>query len=383
MKLKRKKVAVLGIGRVGETIALELSRYYETRAVDANGAALYCLETKSKETVTAVKADLRRPDEITAAIKDSDLVVVALPGHLGFNALKAVINAGKPAVDISFFPEDPFELDKLAKKKKVAAVVDCGVAPGLNNIILGRHYNRMKVTSFVCYVGGLPKARQWPYEYKAPFSPIDVLEEYTRPARIMENGKIIAKQALSDLEKIEFAKVGTLEAFNTDGLRTLLKTVKVPEMKEKTLRYPGHAGLMAVLRETGFFGKNPVLVRGKGNIEVAPIDVLAELLFPLWRLKPDEEEFTVMRLVVEGEEKGKPVKYVYDLYDEYDKTAGFTSMARTTGFTCVAAARLMLENKIKKTGIIPPEFLGMNRNHFEAIMEFLKEKNVKFEIKKY
>lgn len=382
MKSKRKKVAVLGVGRVGEAIAVELSRYYETRVVDVNESVFYCWETKLKKAVFAVKADLRQPDEITAAIKDSDLVVVALPGHLGFSALKAVINAGKPVVDISFFPEDPFELDELAKKKKVAAVVDCGVAPGLSNIILGHHYSKMKIKSFVCYVGGLPKARQWPYEYKAPFSPVDVLEEYTRPARIAENGKIIAKPALSDLEKIEFAKIGTLEAFNTDGLRTLLKTVKVPEMKEKTLRYPGHAGLMAALRETGFFGKNPVFVRGKSNIEVAPIDVLAELLFPLWRLKPDEEEFTVMRVIIEGEEKGKPAEYVYDLYDEYDKTSGFTSMARTTGFTCVAAARLMLENKIKKTGIIPPEFLGMNWNHFEAIMEFLKEKNVKFEIKK-
>lgn len=382
MKSKRKKVAVLGIGRVGEAIALELSRYCETRAVDANGVALCCLETKSKKAVVAVKADLRRPDEITAAVKDSDLVVIALPGHLGFNALKAVIDAGKPVVDISFFPEDPFALDELAKKRKVAVIVDCGIAPGLSNIILGHYCNRMKIKSFVCYVGGLPKARQWPYEYKAPFSPIDVLEEYTRPARVVENGKIITKPALSDLEKIEFTKVGTLEAFNTDGLRTLLKTVQVPEMKEKTLRYPGHAGFMAALRETGFFGKNPVLVRGKGNIEVAPIDVLAELLFPLWRLKPDEEEFTVMRAVIEGEEKGKSVKYVCDLYDEYDKTSGFTSMARTTGFTCVAAVRLMLENKIKKTGIIPPEVLGMNRNHFGAIMEFLKEKNVKFEIKK-
>lgn len=382
MKSKRKKVTVLGIGRVGEAIALELSGYYAVLAADADKNALEKIKLKARSKIKTAHINCNRPGDITAAIEDSDLVVVALPGHLGFNVLKTVINDGKPAVDISFFPEDPFDLDELAKKKKIAAVVDCGVAPGLNNIILGYHYKRMKIKKFVCYVGGLPKARQWPYEYKAPFSPIDVLEEYTRPARMAENGKIITKPALSDLEKIEFAEVGTLEAFNTDGLRTLLKTVKIPEMKEKTLRYPGHAELAAMFRETGFFGKNPVLVRGKGNVEVAPIDVLAELLFPLWRFKPGEEEFTVMRVIIEGKENGKAVKFVYDLHDEYDKISGFTSMARTTGFTCVAAARLMLENKIKKTGIIPPEFLGMNRNHFEAIMEFLKEKNVKIKMEK-
>lgn len=162
---------------------------------------------------------------------------------MGFCTLKTVIECGKDIVDISFFPEDPFKLDQLAKEKKVTAVVDCGVAPGCSNLILGYMASILDVIeSFSCYVGGLPRIRTWPYEYKTPFSPSDVIEEYNRPARLVDNGKVVTQPALSEVELIDLPGVGTLEAFNTDGLRTLIRTMKVPCMKEKTMRISRSCG---------------------------------------------------------------------------------------------------------------------------------------------
>src|SRR5690606_37486262 len=135
-------------------------------------------------------------------------------------------------------------LDALAKEQGVTAVVDCGLAPGLGNILFGRLNEELdSIDTFLCHVGGLPVVRRKPYEYAAVFSPLDVIEEYTRPARFIENGALVVRPALSDVEKMDLPGVGTLEAFNSDGLRTLAVTMKAPNMKEKTLRYPGHVGL--------------------------------------------------------------------------------------------------------------------------------------------
>lgn len=376
-KNKNNEIAVLGAGRVGKTIALELAQSFKIKAADADEKAIK--ELSEFANIKTVKSDLSDPKEIKTVIKNSVLVINALPGHLGFRALKSIIETGKPAVDISFFPENPFSLDKLAKKKKVAAIVDCGIAPGMSNIILGHHYEQMKIENFICYVGGLPKARLWPYQYKAPFSPSDVIEEYIRPARMMENGKIISKSALSELEHIEFKKIGTLEAFNTDGLRTLLTTIKIPLMREKTLRYPGHSEYIKVLAETGFFDKKPLDIKGE---KIIPLELTAKLLFPLWKLSKNEEEFTVMRIVIEGKEKNRPIRYTYDLYDQYEKETGLTSMARCTGYTATAIANLFLENQIKEKGIIPPEFIGMDKGKFKWIINYLSRKNIVFKIAK-
>ena len=227
-----KRISVLGAGMVGSAIAIDLSKAFKVKAADVSSKNLSKLKKYSHLQLAEV--DLSSAQNIKKVIEDADIVVCAVPGFMGFNTIKTIIEQKKNLVDISFFGEDPFELDKLAKKNNVTAIVDCGVAPGLGSIILGYHNKRMKIKSFECYVGGLPKKKVPPFEYKAPFSPIDVIEEYTRPARFIENNKLIVKPALSDLEQIDFPPVGILEAFNTDGLRTLIKTMKIPNMKEKT-----------------------------------------------------------------------------------------------------------------------------------------------------
>jgi lysine 6-dehydrogenase len=370
------RIIVLGCGLVGRAIATDLAKNHEVTSVDINEDALSAVRAKGVSTITA---DLSNSALIAKHIQHFDLVIGAVPGFMGFNTVKTVIEAGKNMVDISFFPEDPFELDALAKKQNVTIVTDCGVAPGMGNIILGFHNKRMKVDSYECLVGGLPVAREWPFEYKAVFSPIDVIEEYIRPARYIQNKALVVKEALSDPELINFPGIGTLESWNSDGLRSLIKTMPdIPNMIEKTLRYPGCIEYLRVMREAGFFSYDTVEVNG---VPIRPIDVTAKLLFPKWKLKPGEEEFTVMRIRVEGVEEGTPIKYIYNLLDYTDKHTGVLSMARTTGYTCNAVANLILDGKFSRKGICPPEYVGEDHGNLTAVMQYLKNRGVNYDVR--
>jgi saccharopine dehydrogenase-like NADP-dependent oxidoreductase len=364
------KVVVLGAGMVGRVMAVDLAGDFDVTSVDVSPANLDHLRESS---VKRVQADLTAGGAVRDLVAGFDLVVGAVPGWMGFAALAEVIEAGKNVVDISFFPEDALRLDAAARKAGVTAVVDCGVAPGMSNMILGYHAARMNVSRFECYVGGLPVRREFPFEYKAPFSPADVIEEYTRPARYVENGHLIVKPALSDVEHMDFADVGTLEAFNSDGLRSLLTTMKVPNMIEKTLRYPGHVEHIRALRDSGFFGTEEIDVRGR---KLRPLDATSAVLFKHWLLHEDDDEFTVMRIIVDGDESGRPKRVEYNLFDRRDRTTGFSSMARTTGFPATAVARLILTGRFKRTGVCPPELLGADEAVFRAVLEELARRNV-------
>lgn len=368
--MNTKRVVVLGAGMVGSALAADLCREAEVTAVDANRHRLDALAA-AHPLATRV-ADLRDPAAVRAAVAGADLALGAVPGFMGFATLRAVIEAGVNAVDISFFDEDPFELAALAQSKGVTAITDAGVAPGLSNLVLGYEAEHMGVESFRCLVGGLPVRRGWPWQYKAPFSPVDVLEEYTRPARLVEHGAVVVKPALSEPELVEIDPVGTLEAFNTDGLRTLLRTMHVPQMVEKTLRYPGHIEYVRVLGESGFLDTEPVQVGGNS---VRPIDLTAALLFPRWRLAPGEPEFTAMEITLRGMKDGQPRMVVYRLFDRTD-AEGVSSMARTTGYTCTAIARLVLGGVFTRVGICPPEVVGAAPGCFERVVVDLAARGV-------
>lgn len=371
----KKKITVLGAGMVGRAIAADLSSHFEVTSADLSEQNLE--QIRKSNGVKTRRVDFANTRQIQQAVAGADLVVGAVPGFLGFNMLKAVLEAKKNIVDISFFPEDPFALDKLARKNKVTAIVDCGVAPGMDNIILGYHHERMEVQHFLCLVGGLPIERNMPWQYKAPFSPVDVIEEYTRPARLVEDGKIVTKPALSEPEFLHFDNIGTLEAFNTDGLRTLLK-LNIPDMAERTLRYPGHIDLMKTLRDAGFFSSETIEIKGA---KVRPVDVAGKILFPQWKYKAGEEDCTVMRVVVEGKEGGKKKTYTYDLFDRYNGKTKTSSMARTTGYTAAAAVHLLANGTFKEKGIIAPEMLGADEACFKFMFEYLKERGVVYKVK--
>jgi lysine 6-dehydrogenase len=188
----------------------------------------------------------------------------------------------------------------------------------------------------------------------------------------------VVKEALSDPELINFPGVGTLESWNSDGLRSLIRTMpEIPDMIEKTLRYPGCIEYLRVLREAGFFSYEPVHVNG---VAIRPIDVTARLLFPKWKLQPGEEEFTVMRIRIKGIENGKNKEYVYNLLDRTDRETSTLSMARTTGYTCNAAVNLVLKDKFTRKGICPPEYLGEEASNFQFVVDYLKERNVNYSV---
>ncbi|MBK9983520.1 MAG: saccharopine dehydrogenase NADP-binding domain-containing protein [Saprospiraceae bacterium] len=371
-----KNIIVLGAGMVGSAMATDLSIKHRVTLTDLNMERLNHVKSKCPE-LTVLQLDVCDQAKLHSTIQDFDLVVCAVPGFLGFETLRHTIEAGKNVVDISFFPENALDLNKLAKEKGVTAIVDCGVAPGMDNIILGYYNERLKLTDFECLVGGLPKIKKWPFCYKAPFSPIDVIEEYTRPARYVENGNIIVREPLTDSEFIEFEKVGTLEAFNSDGLRSILFTMPhIKNMKEKTLRYPGHVEYVRVLKESGFFDKKKISVNG---IEISPLDVTSKILFNEWKLGEHEEELTIMRVTLSGHNPdGAFEKVVYNLYDEYDRISQTSSMARTTGYTATAVANMFLEGLFTEKGVFPPELIGKHEACFDYILNYLKERNIHY-----
>lgn len=368
------KAIVLGCGLIGGVIAKDLAKdkNFQVTVADIDEEKLDKLTEETE--IRGVRSDLSDSSDIKEIVAKQDIVVGAVPGFLGFNMLRSVIEAGKNIVDISFMPEDVLGLDELAKKKGVTAVVDMGVAPGMSHMIVGYVDSLMDETeSATILVGGLPVIREWPYEYKIVFSPKDVVEEYIRPARLIESGKIVEKPALSDLELVDLPRIGTLEAFNTDGLRSLLYTIKIPSMKEKTLRYPGYAEKMRMLRETGFFSDVPIEI---GEVKVKPLDFTSKLLFSKWELKEGEEELTVMRIIVQGKKEEKKLCYTYDLLDYYDKNEKATSMSRTTGFPCAIMARLVAQGEFQYPGICPPEYIGREHKVYKKVMKELEKRKI-------
>jgi saccharopine dehydrogenase-like NADP-dependent oxidoreductase len=367
------RIVVLGCGAVGRHMAIDLCKApgCEVISVDVNQEGL---EHLAREHPIQIRVeDLSTVEGVTRAVEDADIVIGSVPGFIGYAMLETVIRAGKNIVDISYFPEDPFGLDDLAKVKRVTAVVDCGVVPGMANIILGDHTRKMKVTRYECYVGGIPKSRNAPLEYKSPFPVLEVLEEYTGSGRMVEDGKVVVKPMLSETMTIDLDKVGTLACLNSDGLRTLIRTTDIPDMFEKTLRYPGHVDLMRNFKDAGFLNLTPIQVKGAS---VRPIDVTASLISPLWKYEPGEADLTVMRLVISGVEDGKPVTYTYDLCDEYDPATRALSMARTTGYTCTAVTRLVLDGGYSQKGISPPEFVGRVDGCRESVERYLEDRGV-------
>ncbi len=376
------KVIVLGAGLVGSPIALDLVKGggFDVTVADYSDLALAELTNQSTE-VKVLQQDLSNPETVTRLVADYDYVVNAVPGFMGFETAKAIIRAGKDCVCIAFYEEDPFLLDELAKENKVTMIMDCGVYPGMGSVLIMDAVRQLeKVDSVLTYVGGLPKVREWPSEYKAVFSPTDVIEEYIRPARYIENGFQVTRPALSDPEMIFFPGIGTLEAFNTDGLRTLAQTIDSPNQKEKTLRYPGHIEKMSVLRELGFFSKEKTIeVNGE---KISPLEMTGKVLFPNWQLKQGEVDITILKAVIEGSYQGDKVRYSIDLYDEYCPLTDTNSMARTTGYTATSALRMIVSGLYSHQGVSPPEYIGRHPECVAFMQEKLIERGVKWQVSK-
>ncbi len=380
------RVIVLGVGMVGRTIALDLARRHEVLACDQSRESLARLSHDAEaqdvfRPLRTCEIDAADSAAISTAVSGFDLAVTAVPGRLGFRTLRAVIETGTSVADISFGPEDTLELDALARARGSCAIVDIGVAPGLDALILGHYDQLWHLSEFECLVGGLPQEPSGPWRYKAPFSPADVIEEYVRPARQMEDGRVVIRAALSEPELVDVPGVGTLEAFNTDGLRSILSTMShIPNMREKTLRWPGHRDMALALRDSGLLSEDPVaaLDTAGETVEIVPREVTSRLLFAQWALRPGEPEFTAMRVTLRGVDRrtGAPREAVYQLLDRTDPATDTSSMARTTGYTCTAAAELILSGRFRTPGVHPGERLGAVPGVLDQVLAHLELRGV-------
>ncbi|MCS7098929.1 MAG: saccharopine dehydrogenase C-terminal domain-containing protein, partial [Sulfolobales archaeon] len=315
------KIAVLGAGRVGSLIALELSKHHEVTAVDLSGGALEVL----RPAVSTVTADLSSEERIAEVVRSFELVVNALPGNLGFRVLKTCLRVEKDLVDVSFMPEDPLQLGDLAASAGVTAVVDAGFAPGLSNILVGRIQSELGPLDEVeVNVGGLPREPRPPLYHSVLFSLVDLVDEYLRPARVIRGGRVVPVDPLSAIERVRVLGFD-LERFPTDGLRTMLQTIRAENMTEYTLRWPGHLERMKILKELGLLDRQ--------YLEIA-LGILKK------HMAYEVADISIMEVI--GRVGGRAMKYV--LYDE--ATGRHSSMARVTGYTAIQVVELLIRGLV-------------------------------------
>jgi len=375
------KILVLGTGHIGSVIAKDLAKNMPSAKIamadkDLNRAQEAAAKTGMKN-VSAIQLDIFDRSNLVDTLKGFDLAVGALPGEVGYHAVKACVDAKVDMVDVSFMPENPLPLDKEARKANVTIIPDCGVAPGLSHMLIMHGISKFdKVHDAQILVGGLPAKPVPPLGYTITWSVEGLIDEYTRKARIVRNGKVAEVEPLDSVEEIELPGVGKLEAFISDGLRTLLHTAKVVEnMAEKTLRYPGHIEKIRLLRDMGFFDNEPVQVDG---LSVSPRSVTVKLLERKLK-KPSMPDILVMLVRVEGTKGEKKRKRSFFVLDRYDKRGNVTAMARTTAYTASCVAQLLAKKVIKEKGIIPPEKLGADEVVFKKLRNLLKKHGIHIE----
>ncbi len=377
------KIMVLGCGNIGAVIARDLAENLSTAEVvmaDSNkNRARQAATQIGLENVSWVQANAINRSELTTKLKNFDMVVGALPGELGYRSCKASISAKVDMVDVSYMPEDIMTLNTAALKAGVSIVPDCGMSPGLCSMLVGRGASKLdEVEEAHMLNGGLPEKPLPPLDYVITWSVRDLIDMYSRKVSIVKDGRVIRTEALSGVEEIDFPGVGKLEAFYTDGLRTLLHTVRAKEMWEKTLRYPGHIEKINLLKALGFLGPEKVKVAGT---EVDPREITA-ILFEKKLKRPEIPDIVVILIRVSGSKDGKRIKYVYHVLDHYDKKHHITSMARTTAYTSSIVIQLMARKTIEEKGVIPPEKLGMNETFFDILMREMKKRKVMIKEKK-
>ncbi len=370
-------ILVVGCGKVGSEIARDLAGSDEVDSVVAMDASSQNLKLLRKKVpgIQTVKLSISQKPRLHALLGKVDLVCGALPGRLGFDLMTETVKAGRDTVDISYTPRDAFQLQHKAKRAGCRVVPQCGVAPGFTNMCVGDASRRLdQMSSVEIFVGGLPERPEPPLNYRIVFSLEDVVNEYSRPVQIIENGKRKKVEALSGRGLSTFPGVGRLEYFLTDGLGSLPRSYpRTREMHEFTLRYLGHADMMQTLRVLGFFERSPVRI---GGIQVEPRGLSIELLRPAMS-QGTPEDFLALRVDVKGVSQRKRVHLRYQLLDHYNRRSEVSAMARTTAYPCTSVALLLGRGEIKETGIVTPERIAEDERLFRFVLDRLAEHGVR------
>jgi saccharopine dehydrogenase-like NADP-dependent oxidoreductase len=371
----------VGCGKVGSEIVRDLAGSTEVDSVvamDASTQNLKLLRKRVPRKLQTVKLSISQKNRFHSLLRGVDLVCGALPGRLGFDLMTETVKAGTDTVDISYTPRDAFLLQRKAKEADCRVVPQCGVAPGFTNMCVGDASGKLdQMKSVEVYVGGLPEKPEPPLNYRIVFSLEDVVNEYSRPVHVIEEGKRKNVEALSGRGHVSFPGVGKLEYFLTDGLGSLPRSYpRTREMHEFTLRYPGHADMMQTLRALGFFERKPVNVSG---VEAEPRQLTIELLREAMS-KGSPEDFLALRVDVKGLSRGKTIHIRYQVLDHYNRKSGVSAMARTTAYPCTSVALLMGRGEINQTGIVTPERIAEDPRLFQFVADRLGDHGVKVKI---
>ena len=370
------RMLVLGAGLQGSACAYDLLRnpeVTEVRLADINISNLPAfLAPLSGKRLIPTPLDVRDREATLALMRESDAVMSAIPYYFNGDLAKLAVEAGTNFCDLGGNTEIVLEqrkLDAKAKEKSLSVIPDCGLAPGMVNILAEHGIEQMdEVESVKIYVGGLPQHPEPPLNYQIVYSLEGVIDYYTTLSWVLRDGKRTQVTALSELESVDFPEpVGKLEAFHTaGGLSTMANRYegKIPTMEYKTLRYPGHANIMEAIRELGLLSLEPVDVKG---VKVAPRDVFVAAAGP--RLtKPEGRDLVALRVIVEGKKGGKPKKLGWELIDYYDAEHGISAMERTTGYSLSITGQMQARGEVKK-GVNTPDECMPAKKYIDALAE--------------
>jgi lysine 6-dehydrogenase len=379
-----KRIMVIGCGLIGPAVALDLVQSQEISEVavgDIDDKKIEQLLKRVKSgKLTGQHVDISDQEATKRQIRDFDVVISALPYITNILASKAAAEAGVHLVDCTYANEQ-WGLDATAKKTGAMIIPDCGVAPGIANVLVGHAVGLMdEVDDVRIMVGGIPQKPMPPLGYKIVFSTEGVVDMCCGKAPIYRNGDVVEVDVLSGLELVDFPGVGKLEAFYTDGLSTLLRTMKgrIKNMSEKTARWPGHVEKIQAMKGVGYFDTDPIDVDG---VKVIPRRMTIRLWDKYLRLGKDERDMTVLRIEVVGRKNGEKVEHTFLMVDHYDEDNELTSMARTTGYTAAIISRMVARGDIKGKGLTPIETAVEGK--FDIFMSELSRKGIKIkEMKK-
>lgn len=359
------KIIILGAGRQGVTAGEFLrKKKSDVTFIDINDDNLAYAK---REGFNTIKKAMNTKEIIAKEIKGYSAALSALPARLGRTAHLGAIMSKTNMVDVSYSEDDPLELNAMCKKAGVTIIPDAGIAPGTSNLLCGRLYKSFdKADTIKIYVGGMPEKNLPPFGYAVTWSPEDLISEYERKAKIRKNFKELIVEPLTAVENITFKGFETLEAFYTDGLRTLSKTLKnVKNLEEKTMRYKGHIDKIKFLFEMGYFEKSA----GVTSPREASIELFKRIKYENLR------DVLLMRVIGEGKIKGKNKRIEYQVIDFADNK--HSAMERTTGYSLAAFSYWLLRNPQKTGSVLTPEEIGMNEKYFSDILSLLEEKSVR------
>ncbi len=339
---------------------------HDITIIDADPLNLSML--RSMPGLRKIKCNVKNRVRFLKTVREYELLVGALPAALGYYLMKCAITVGIDLVDMSYLAEDPFRLHGQAKKNKIRIVPDAGYAPGLSNVLVGRTFKEWEGLDRVkIMVGGIPQKPVPPFNYRITWSPADLLDEYIRPSRIKDNYRSRFVPTLSGIEEFNIPGIGKLECFYTDGLRTLLKTIKARNMEEKTIRYAGHVNMIQTILQAGFAeGKNTKVKNLSVNRREYLISFLKEELS-----RGSIKDLTILKIELGKAKK----KRRYLCIDRYDCKKNITSMARMTAYS--AAIFAQCTKKYPGFGVVPPEYLGMNDEIYRFIIKELSSYKIK------